>query len=53
MLFIDKKRQPIHTVVLNCPGKDSIKLRPLPVVDPWIERRKATLYFQVGEAGRE
>jgi len=38
-------------VVLDCPGKDSIRLWPLPLVDPCFERRKATLYLQVGEGG--
>jgi len=48
MVFIDKRLQPVYAVVLDCPGKDSIRLWPLPVVDPWVERRKATLYLQVG-----
>jgi len=39
MVFIDKSLQPVYTVVLDCPGKDSIGLWPLPVVDPWGERR--------------
>jgi Fe-S cluster assembly iron-binding protein IscA len=26
MVFIDKRLQPVYTVVLNCPGKDSIRL---------------------------
>jgi len=47
-VFNDKRLQPSHTVVLDCPGKDSIRMWPLPVVDPWVERRKATLYLQVG-----
>ena len=34
------------------PGKDSIRLWPLPMVDPWVERRKVTLYLRVGEGGR-
>jgi len=37
MVFIDKRLQPVYTVVLDCPGKDSIRLWPLPVVDPWVE----------------
>ena len=37
MVFIDKRLQPVYTVVLDCPGKDSIKVWPLPVVDPWFE----------------
>jgi len=49
MIFIDKRLQPVYTVVLDCPGKDSIRLWPLPMVDPWVERRKAALYLQVGE----
>ena len=53
MIFIDKRLQPVYTVVLDCPGKDSIKLWPLTVVDPWVERRKVTLYLQVGEGGGE
>ena len=37
MVFIDTRLQPVYTVVLDCPGKDSIRLWPLPVVDPWFE----------------
>ena len=37
MVFIDKRLQHVYTVVLDCPGKDSIRLWPLPVVDPWFE----------------
>jgi len=48
MIFIEKRLQPVYTVLLDCPGKDSIRLWPLPVVDPWVGRRKATLYLQVG-----
>ena len=51
MVFIDTRLQPVFTVVLDCPGKDSIRLWPLPVLDPWVERRKATLYLQGGEGG--
>ena len=51
MVFIYKCLQPVYTVVLDCPGKDSIRLWPLPVFDPWVERRKATLHLQVGEGG--
>jgi hypothetical protein len=36
MIFIDKRLQPVYTVVLDCPGKDSIRMLPLPVVDPWV-----------------
>ena len=52
MIFIDNRLQPVYTVVLDCPGKDSIRLWPLPVVGQWVERRKATLYLQVGEGER-
>jgi hypothetical protein len=48
MIFIDKRLQPVYSVVLECPGKDSVRLWPLPVVETWVERRKATLYLQVG-----
>ena len=37
MAFIDKGLQPVYTMVLDCPGKDSIRLWPLPLVDPWFE----------------
>ena len=37
MVFIDTRLQPVNTVVLDCTGKDSIRLWPLPVVDPWVE----------------
>ncbi|MGB6423507.1 MAG: hypothetical protein WBF05_16865 [Anaerolineales bacterium] len=53
MVFIDKRLQPVYTLLLDCPGKNSIKLSPLPVVDPWVERRKAALCLQVGEGGRD
>ena len=49
MVFVDKRLQPIYTVVLDCPGKDSIRQWPMPVVDPWDERRKIALDLQVGE----
>ncbi len=39
MVFIDTRLQPFYSVVLDCPGKNSIRLWPLPVVDPWVERR--------------
>jgi hypothetical protein len=26
MVFIDKRLQPVYTVVLDCPGKDSFRL---------------------------
>jgi len=51
MVFIDTRLQLVYIVVLDCPGKDRVRLWPLPVVDPWVERRKATLYLQVGEGG--
>ena len=37
MVFTDTRLQPVYTVVLDCPGKDSIRLWPLPVVDPCFE----------------
>ncbi len=37
MVFIDKRPQIVYTVVLDCPGKDSIRLWPLPMVAPWFE----------------
>ena len=37
MVYIDKRLQPVYTVVLDCPGKDSIRFRPMPLVDPWVE----------------
>ena len=42
MIIFDKRLQPVYTVVLDCPGKDSIRLWPLPVVDPWFE--EVTVY---------
>jgi hypothetical protein len=52
-IFFEKRLQPVYTVVLDCLGKASIRLWPLPAVDPWVERRKATLCLQAGEGGRE
>jgi len=52
-VFIDKRLQPVYILLLDCPGKDYIKLRPLPVVDPWVERLKVALCLQVGDAGGE
>jgi len=37
MVFIDKRLQPVYTVALDCPGKDSMRLWALLVVDPWFE----------------
>ena len=51
MIFIDKRLQPVYIMVLDCPGKDSFRLWPLLVVDPWFERRKALLCLPVGEGG--
>ena len=36
MIIIDKRLQPFYTLVLDCPGKDSIRMWPLTVVDPWV-----------------
>jgi len=52
MVFIDMRLQPVYTVVLDCPGKDSIRLRPLPVVDPWVERRKSYALLTGGRGRR-
>ncbi|MFC2054745.1 hypothetical protein ACFLV7_10720 [Chloroflexota bacterium] len=38
-------------MALDCPGKDSIRLWPLQVVDLSFERRKVWLILQVGEGG--
>jgi hypothetical protein len=35
--FLDKNVQPFFTVVYACPGKDYIRLWPLPVMQPWFE----------------
>ena len=51
LIFVDKRLQPVDTVLLDCPGKDSMRLWPLPMVDQWVERRKAPLCLQVGEGG--
>ncbi|MFC2055435.1 hypothetical protein ACFLV7_14230 [Chloroflexota bacterium] len=49
MIFIDKRLQPVFTVVMDCPGNDSIRLWPLPMVNPWFECRKVWLFLQVGD----
>lgn len=35
--IISPPLQPMKTVVLACPGRDAIRLWPLPIVDPWSE----------------
>lgn len=35
--LMDKSLQPVFTVSLDCPGVDSIRLWPLPVLQPFIE----------------
>ena len=37
VVVIDTRRQPVYTVVLDCPGKESIRMGALPVVDQWYE----------------
>ena len=37
MVFLDTRLQPVNTVALDCPGKDSMRLWPLLVVDLWFE----------------
>ena len=29
--------QPLRTITIDCPGKDSVRIWSLPVVDPWNE----------------
>ena len=33
----DEESQPTFTVALGCPGKDLVRLWPLPVTSPWFE----------------
>jgi hypothetical protein len=35
--FLDTRLQPVFTIALACPGKDFIRLLPLPVIQPWFE----------------
>jgi hypothetical protein len=35
--FFDRTIQPNNTLVLACPGKDYVRLWPLPVMQPWFE----------------
>jgi hypothetical protein len=35
--FLDTTTQPNFTALLACPGKDYIRLWPLPVTQPWFE----------------
>jgi hypothetical protein len=35
--FLDKTIQPTITMAFACPGKDYLRLWPLPVIQPWIE----------------
>ena len=37
MTYIDKSRQPFFTIVLDCPGVDSIRVWPLPIQHDWME----------------
>jgi hypothetical protein len=37
VVFYDKPWQPFRTLTFDCPGKDSVRIWPLPVVDPWNE----------------
>jgi hypothetical protein len=35
--FYDTTAQPVFTAVLSCPRVDSIRLWPLPILQPWLE----------------
>jgi hypothetical protein len=37
LVYIDTRLQPFVTIVLNCPGVDSMRLWPLPIKQPWSE----------------
>lgn len=37
MDYLDTTLQPVSTVLINCPGVDSIRIWPLPVYYPWME----------------
>jgi hypothetical protein len=35
--YFDTTAQPVSTLVLSCPRVDSIRLWPLPILQPWFE----------------
>lgn len=35
--LMDKSLQPVFTISLDCPGVDSIRIWPLPIIQPFIE----------------
>ena len=37
LVIYDPPVQPFRTITVDCPGKDSVRIWPLPVVDPWME----------------
>ena len=37
LVVYDPPVQPFRTITIDCPGKDSVRIWPLPMVDPWNE----------------
>lgn len=37
LFFFGGESQPTFTVALGCPGKDLVRIWPLPVTSPWFE----------------
>ena len=35
--FYDRTVQPMYTIALSCPGIDTIRLWPFPIIKPWFE----------------
>ena len=35
--LMDKRLQPVFTISLDCPGVDSIRIWPLPIIQPFME----------------
>ena len=37
LFFFWGESQPTFTIALGCPGKDLVRLWPLPIISPWFE----------------
>jgi len=46
LYFHDKPIQPFFTITAECPGVDSLRTWPLPMVYPWVEDWRETIPLQ-------